>query len=447
MDATEIALAQRNVPRYTSYPTAPHFHDGIGPADYAEWLTELPATTNLSLYLHVPFCSEMCLYCGCNTKAVLRRAPIEAYSDRLIDEIDIVGTLTNGRKVRRLHWGGGTPSMLGAARLEQLIGTLHDAFDLSQLCEHAIELDPRRVNRELVRALKAIGITRASLGVQDFSPHVQQAIGRVQPFDVVAQSVSLLRAAGIASINIDLMYGLPQQTGDDVMRSAVLAASLNPERLALFGYAHVPWFKIHQRRIRETELPGTAERLDQARIAAETLTALAYRPIGLDHFADPGDELTFAQSDGRMRRNFQGYTTDDADALIGLGSSSIGKLPQGYVQNAVDVGGYSRAVADGRLATVKGIAFSDDDRLRAYIIERLMCDLAIDLDKINARIEAPHHFADEFERLAPLAANGLIEIDGSRITVTKQGRPFVRLAASAFDAYLPSTKAQHSAAV
>jgi len=436
MDATDAALAQRNIPRYTSYPTAPHFQGSIDGRTYAEWLTALPREATLSLYLHVPFCTQICFYCGCHTKAARKREPIDVYADHLLDEIATIATLVGERKVRHLHWGGGTPSMLGDSRFKEIVDALSRRFNFSALREHAIELDPRRVNRDLVRTLKAIGVTRASLGVQDFSPHVQQAIGRVQPFDVVTQAVALLRDAGVDHINIDLMYGLPRQSRDDVIRTAVLATSLNPNRFALFGYAHVPWFKTHQRRIAETDLPGAAERVEQARIAAQTLTSFAYRPIGLDHFADFTDELVLAQQAGRLRRNFQGYTTDDADALIGLGASSIGQLPQGFVQNAVDNGGYYRAVSEGRLATVKGLALTDDDRLRWRIIERLMCDLCVDLEKVSGLIGASHTFANEIEALVPLAAQGLVKLDGGRVTVTEQGRPFVRLVASVFDTYL-----------
>jgi oxygen-independent coproporphyrinogen-3 oxidase len=311
------------------------------------------------------------------------------------------------------------------------------------LKEHAIELDPRRLDQPLVRSLKNIGINRASLGMQDASPHVQHAIGRVQPFDQVERAAHWLRDAGIENLNLDLMYGLPEQTGRDVARSAELAASLHPQRLALFGYAHVPWFKTHQRLINAATLPGSAERLEQARIAAETLASFGYQPIGLDHFALPGDELGIAARSGRLHRNFQGYTTDDADALIGVGASSIGKLPQGFVQNAPDLAGYSRNIAAGQFATVKGLALTDDDRLRAAIIERLMCDLAIDLDDFGG----PKRFAGELATLTGLAAQGLLTIDGARVTISEAGRPYIRIAAAAFDRYLVTSQKRHSAAV
>jgi oxygen-independent coproporphyrinogen-3 oxidase len=438
-----LALAERNVPRYTSYPTAPHFSAAVGPKVYAEWLAALPRQASLSLYIHVPFCAELCFYCGCNTRAVRRREPVETYAERLIDEIALLGPL-KGRKLTHLHWGGGTPSILGPAWLETIAARLASLFDLSGLKEHAIELDPRQIGHPLVRTLAAIGVTRASLGMQDASPHVQQAIGRVQPFDLVKRAAGWLRDAGIEDLNIDLMYGLPEQTAREVARSAELAASLGAQRMALFGYAHVPWFKTHQRMIDEHTLPGLPERLGQAQVATETLTGLGYQKIGLDHFALHDDDLAVAARGKRLRRNFQGYTTDDADVLIGLGASAIGKLPQGFVQNAVDVAGFSRAVAGGAFATVKGIALSEDDRIRSAIIERLMCDLEVDLNAVAGGLE---RFAAEVAALHALAEEGLVTIAGAHVAVTAQGRPFVRIAAAVFDAYLGAGAKRHSVAV
>jgi oxygen-independent coproporphyrinogen-3 oxidase len=438
-----LAIAERNVPRYTSYPTAPHFSAAVGPETYADWLEALPADASLSLYIHVPFCSELCFYCGCHTRAVRRREPVESYAARLLDEIALFNGI-KGRRLTHLHWGGGTPSILGSAWLETIVARLAALFDLSALNEHAIELDPRRLDRSLALALAAIGVNRASLGMQDAAPHVQEAIGRVQPFAQVERAADDLREAGIANLNIDLMYGLPRQTVRDVAHSAELAALLKPQRLALFGYAHVPWFKTHQRLIDEAALPGLSERLRQVDLAAETLVRCGYQAIGLDHFALPDDELAVAAREKRLHRNFQGYTTDQADALIGLGASAIGKLPQGFVQNAPDVAGYARAVAGGKFATVRGLALSDDDRRRAVIIERLMCDLAVDLDAVAG---GANNFTDEVAALHELADEGLVRIDGSRIAVTPAGRPFVRLIAAAFDAYLAAGHKRHSVAV
>ncbi len=439
----DLTLLERNVPRYTSYPTAPHFSPRIGPDAYGAWLAGLPAAATLSLYLHVPYCTELCHYCGCNTKATRQRAPVDRYAELLLDEIALIAAQTGRRRAVHLHWGGGTPSILGGDWLRRIADALARAFDLSALREHNIELDPRKVTRPLVAALAAIGVNRVSLGVQDFAPHVQRAIGRVQPFDLVERSVALLREADIASINLDLMYGLPQQGRADVARSAELAVALAPQRIALFGYAHVPWFKKHQSLIRDADLPGPEERLQQARSAADIFAASGYTAIGLDHFARAGDEFAIAARERRLHRNFQGYTTDNADALIGFGASAIGRLPQGFVQNAPDVAGYARAVGAGRPAVVKGLALTSDDRLRAAIIERLMCDLRLDLSQFGGAQD----FRAEIAALDQLADAGLLMIEGETIAISEAGRPFVRLAAAAFDAYLPANQARHSLAV
>lgn len=438
-----LALAERNVPRYTSYPTAPHFTAQIGPEAYASWLEQLPREARLSLYIHVPFCNELCFYCGCNTRAVRKREPVDAYAARLLDEIALLAFL-KGRKLTHLHWGGGTPSILGPQWLETIAARLASLFDLSALKEHAIELDPRRLDRPLVRTLGLIGVNRASLGMQDASPRVQRAIGRVQPFEQVERAAGWLREAGVNDLNIDLMYGLPEQSSRDVSRSAELAASLSPQRLALFGYAHVPWFKTHQRLIDDAALPGLSARLEQAQVAAEALQDLGYQAVGLDHFSRPDDALAAAAREKRLRRNFQGYTTDDADALIGLGASAIGKLPQGFAQNAPDVAGYARAVAGGCFATMKGLALSEDDRRRAAAIERLMCDLEVDLDRLEG---GAHYFAGELATFRSLAEEGLVRLEGNRVVLTPEARPFVRIAASVFDAYLGSGEKRHSVAV
>ncbi len=440
-------LAEQNVPRYTSYPTAPHFSKDVGPDAYASWLAELPQGAPLSLYLHVPFCRELCLYCGCHTKAIRQQEPIDAYAAMLIAEIGLVAERVGVHPVSHLHWGGGTPSSLGGLNLARIVARLEQAFDFAGLREHAIELDPRHLDRSLARILVGLGVNRASLGVQDFSPHVQEAIGRIQPYEQVARAVATLREAGLADLNFDLMYGLPRQSVDDVRRSAEQALTLTPQRIALFGYAHVPWFRSQQRLIDAAALAGPSERLRQMTAAREVFLAAGYRPIGFDHFALPSDDLAITAETRTMRRNFQGYTSDTAEVLIGLGASSIGRLPQGYVQNAPDVGGHQRAVAAGQLAAVRGKALSLDDRVRGRVIETLMCDFAAEPRAIAASFGVNETFAAEFELLVPLAEQGIVSIDGDRVTVAEAGRPFVRLVAAAFDAYLRRGTQRHSVAV
>jgi oxygen-independent coproporphyrinogen-3 oxidase len=447
MTSPTRALAELKVPRYTSYPTAPHFSSAVTAEQHALWLAMLKKSASLSLYLHVPYCAVLCHYCGCHTKAVRQRAPVDAYADQLAREIVQVGNRMGAHRVTHVHWGGGTPSLLGPERIAELVGWLNQAFRLTPGCEHVFELDPRHVTPQLAGTLAALGVNRVSLGVQEFAPHVQAAIGRIQPFAVVERAVHALREAGITRINFDLMYGLPGQTADDIRRSIALTAQLAAQRVAYFGYAHVPWMKTHQRLIDEAMLPGVVERLEQAATGHAALIEAGYQAIGLDHFARPDDALALAARAGTLRRNFQGYTTDAADALIGFGASAISSLPQGFVQNAPDVGGYARAIADERLPTARGIAVTTEDRLRGRIIERLMCDFAVDLAALaGSQSDAPD-FTAELAELAPLADEGLVQLAGHTVTVTEAGRPFVRLVAAAFDTYLASGRARHSLAV
>ena len=307
--------------------------------------------------------------------------------------------------------------------------------------EFAVEIDPRRLTRATVDALAAIGVNRASLGVQDVNPEVQRAINRWQPFIVVERVVDRLRDAGISGINFDLMYGLPRQTVGDVLQSVEAALRLRPARVALFGYAHVPWMKRHQRLIDESALPGPPERAAQFEAASARLGDAGYVAIGLDHFALPDDSLALAQRHGRLRRNFQGYTTDTAPALLGFGASAIGSMPQGYVQNAVPMPAYRKAIRAGRFATARGIALANEDRARRSIIERLMCDLAADLDGPAGR------FATELEALEPFVADGVVQLEAGSIRIRPEGRALARTVCAVFDAYFTQNAARHSRAV
>jgi oxygen-independent coproporphyrinogen-3 oxidase len=449
MRPEHLRYAARNVPRYTSYPTAPHFTTAVDGAVYAAWLDELDLSATLSLYLHVPFCRTICHYCGCTTRATNRDEPIAAYAATLGQEINLVaGHLGPGRLVRHMHWGGGTPSILTERDFLGLVDTVAGRFSLADGAEHAIELDPRTVTQALAGTLRRARITRVSLGVQDLNPAVQLAIGRWQPYAEVARACSLLRDTGITHIAFDIMYGLPTQSVADVERTVERAVTLDPDRISAFGYAHVPWIKKHQRYIDAARLPEPAMRLEQAGAIDRRLRAAGYVRIGLDHYARPGDPLAAAAAGGTLRRNFQGYTTDPADALIGLGASAIGRPPRGYVQNAPDIGGWRRAIAGNALPIVRGLRLSGDDRLRADVIERLMCDFAVDLGTVCRRHGRPlAALGDWAGMLDPLSRDGLVEIDGALVTVTWPGRDFVRLVASAFDEYLTAGKARHASAV
>ena len=321
-------------------------------------------------------------------------------------------------------------------------------WDFAPDAEIAIESDPRTLTAEMAVRIGQLGFTRASFGVQEFDSRVQQAINRVQPPDMVQRSVEDLRGAGVSGINFDLIYGLPHQTVATLIETVKLSAAMRPDRVALFGYAHVPWMAKNQRMIDEAVLPGAKERAAQAEAAAEALIAEGYVAIGLDHFALPDDALAVAAQEGKLRRNFQGYTTDRAETLLGLGATSIGRSPSGYVQNITETGAWSRAVRDGHLPVAKGLPFVQDDRLRAEVIERLMCDGHVDARAIGQKHNAPDGWwHDAFDTLEELRADGLLDLSSGTVRMSAKGRPLVRIAASAFDAYLHDSSARHSVSV
>ncbi|MEI7609543.1 MAG: oxygen-independent coproporphyrinogen III oxidase [Rhodospirillaceae bacterium] len=441
------------VPRYTSYPTAPHFGPAVGPERLLDWLGRLSAGTAASIYLHVPFCESMCWYCGCHTKVVARYQPVSDYLEQLRREINLIADAVPGRlTIGHLHWGGGTPNMVAPDDFRAVMAVVRARFDFAPGAELATEIDPRTLTPAHVAAMADAGITRASLGVQDFDAGIQKSINRIQPFEQTREAVERLRTAGVNAINLDLMYGLPAQTEEHCRRTAELALSLQPDRLAVFGYAHVPWMKTHQRMIDEAALPDAIERWRQFAVISETLIAGGQQAIGLDHFARAEDEMAVVQRAGRLRRNFQGYTTDESEVLLGFGASAIGALPDGYVQNSPDYHKYETAIAAGRPATARGLELTTEDRLRRDLIERLMCDLAVDLEAVAARHgAAADHFDAELAALAGLVTDGLVEVSGRRLTVPESARPLVRLAAAAFDPYLvPSQEsgaAKHSRAI
>jgi oxygen-independent coproporphyrinogen-3 oxidase len=428
----------RQVPRYTSYPTAPQFHSGIGVAAAFDRLGALPAEARLSLYIHIPFCRSLCWFCGCHTKITSREAPVARYLDMLEAEIALAArALGARRRVVHVHLGGGSPSLLAPEAMRRLAATLRRHFEIGPDAEFAVEIDPRTIDEPRAAALAEIGVNRASLGVQDFDPAVQRAINRRQPAELTARVAGLLRGHGIGRINLDLMYGLPLQTVAGVAATAEAALALAPDRLALFGYAHVPWMKKHQRLIDAALLPDPWQRWCQAAAAAHRLEAAGYVPIGLDHFARADDALARAAAVGTLRRNFQGYTADPAHALLGFGASAIGACPAGYVQNASDLRTYAEALAAGRLPTARGFALTAEDRLRGELIGRLMTAMAADVGAVcRAHGFAESHLDRELAALDSLAADGLVECDGRRIAIPSAARLFMRAVAAAFDAYL-----------
>jgi oxygen-independent coproporphyrinogen-3 oxidase len=441
--------ADRPLPRYTSYPTAPHFGPGMTRERYAEWLAALPEDEPVSLYLHIPFCRSMCWYCGCHTTVTARDAPIARYLESLGAEIGWVTSAVGRRlSVHHIHFGGGTPTLMLPQQFISLMKQLRTLFAIDTETEVAIEIDPRTLEQANIEALGLGGVTRASLGVQSFDPVVQRAINRIQSFEKTAAATEALRCAGINNINFDLIYGLPHQSVDSCVDTVARALTLMPDRFAIFGYAHVPDFKVHQRKIDEASLPNGPQRHAQAEAIAEMLQEAGYVRIGLDHYARPDDALARAFDAGRLHRNFQGYTVDACATLLGFGASSIGRMPRGYVQNAVLIGEYQRRVADGGTAVAKVCTFKGEDRLRAAIIERLMCDYRADLGHLCAQFGADYRqLLRSAAGLDQLVHDGIARIEGDVIEVADEARPLIRAVAGAFDEYLGQVPARHSRAI
>ena len=443
----KYALA--TVPRYTSYPPATAFHGEIGEHEYQGWLAAIGSGDTLSLYVHIPFCETLCWYCGCHTTVPNSEERVSDYVTALGKEIARVGAhVSPGARVLHVHFGGGTPTLLAPRTLARILQTLSDHFTFDIETEIAVEADPRCLSKDHIAVLTDYAKTRVSLGVQDVSPDIQKLINRIQPFETVQNVVSQLRRAGIGGINMDLIYGLPGQSIDHVVKSANLCAELEPDRFAVFGYAHVPWFKKHQRAIDESKLPDGPQRLEQAEAVRDTLMGAGYAPIGFDHFARPGDALHTASQAGTLRRNFQGYTVDPASALIGFGASSIGSFNAGYIQNQPHLLKYREAISRGELPVVRGLAISPAERRTRDVIEKLMCDFTVDLQTLPGFV-APDDgaFAVALEALQPLVADGLVSVDGLVVTATEKGRPYIRNIAACFDDRDGQTEQRYSRAV
>ena len=449
MDETIIEKYSKPTPRYTSYPTAPHFHADITPQTYRDWLSDIAPDQSVSLYLHIPFCDRLCWFCGCNTKQTNRYKPIKRYLGSLKSEICQVSTLLHPScKVTAIHLGGGSPTMLEPDDLKELSETLYDRFNVTSDVEFSVEMDPNDLTTEKYDSLAKAGVTRVSLGVQDFNEEVQNAINRPQSFEQTKGVVEAMRSRGVRSVNLDMLYGLPHQTLETVERTARLIVSLKPERIALFGYAHVPWFKKHQRMINESALPDSLQRFEQAKRAAELFQANGYQRIGIDHFALADDTLAKACAGGVLKRNFQGYTDDDAQVLVGLGASAIGKLPQGYVQNMPATGEYQKMIETG-LATSRGLAFSQEDRMRGWVIERLMCDFEFSSKEMLQRFgSGAKTVLAEAQTVACCDVDGIVtKTPDGRFGITEAGKPFVRSIAAQFDPYFRKGVARHSVSV
>jgi oxygen-independent coproporphyrinogen-3 oxidase len=441
--------AARALPRYTSYPTALAFQPAPNDLDVRSALAGIAPEAALSVYVHIPFCERLCWYCGCATTAANGYRRIAAYHARLLQEIALwAKALGPHAGVRHLHFGGGSPNALAPEHFLEIVAAIKAAFTIRTDAEIAVELDPATLSAEFVAALGKAGVTRASLGVQTFDPAVQAKINRVQPFEVVARAAERLRAEGVGGLNIDLMYALPGQTPESVAATVKTALALKPDRAAVFGYAHVPWARKHQTMIAEHDLADAAGRWRQADAADEAFLAGGYRAVGLDHFALAGDALAIAAGSGRLRRNFQGYTDDPAPVLLPLGATAIGQTPTLFFQNAVRTDHWAQAIAANRLPIAKILALSPDDRLRGAVIERLMCDLAVDVGAVARANGFPETALDAaLAAAASLIEDGLCTVEGRRLAMRTDARRLVRAAAALFDAGLSEAGARHARAV
>ena len=435
------------LPRYTSYPTAPKFADDITQSDYADWIAGI-GSSPASLYLHIPFCRSMCWYCGCHTTITERDQPILDYLDILHKELELVSAAAaRPLDVREIHFGGGTPTIIKPEEFASLMTAINDRFDVATNANVSVEIDPRTLSAAMAEALGASGVTRASLGVQSFDPIVQKAINRIQSEETTALAVGHLRENGVERINFDLIYGLPHQTVQSCVETVLASLAMRPDRFSVFGYAHIPSFKKHQRLIDENVLPGASARNEQAEVIAATLVSAGYVRMGLDHFALPQDDLARAAARGKLRRNFQGYTTDQCENLLGFGASSIGRLPQGYIQNEVPPGVYAKRVASCSLATAKGYRMTPEDRMRAQVIERLMCDFSADVSAISVLHGFnPDHLLTANDRLQSMADDGVVTVKDGCVVLNADHRFLVRAVASSFDAYLGSMQRTFSKA-
>ncbi|MGV8959188.1 MAG: oxygen-independent coproporphyrinogen III oxidase [Stenotrophomonas sp.] len=442
-------------PRYTSYPTAPHFHDGYGEDAFTAAITRSNQSVRpISLYVHVPYCTSPCFYCGCNRVISRDRSKGVAYVERVLREADQVAPLFSGsREVMQLHLGGGTPNFLEPGQLAELIHGLRQRFRFSEsdARDYSIELDPRAVEPADMALLAELGFNRASLGVQDFDPDVQQAINRVQGVEETLAVIGACREHGMRSVNVDLIYGLPRQTLEGFSRTLDTVMAVRPDRLAIYGYAHLPHMFKAQRQIADAELPSPEHKLALLGLAVQKLSGAGYQYIGMDHFALPDEDLSQAQRAGELHRNFMGYTTHAQTDLLGLGVSAISRIDNSYSQNPRELAQWEAKIDGGRLPVWRGLELSQDDELRAELIQQLMCHGEVDTRALAARygVDFDSYFDQELQALARLQEDGLACYRQGVIRATPQGRPLLRLLAMCFDRYLkaPTQPARYSRAI
>ena len=426
-------------PRYTSYPTANEWEEGFEESHYCKSLKNAE-NASLSLYFHLPFCEKMCYYCGCNV--VIRKfnpEVSEVYSSYLRKEITLLLEYFQKKPlVKQLHFGGGTPNFFTADQLDQLYAHIHQQFDISKEAEIAIEVDPRVTTLEHLQVLKSWGVNRLSMGLQDFDPMVQKAVNRIQPFEMTESLVSSSRKLGFDSLNIDLIYGLPYQTVTSFLKTIDLIKLLHPDRIALYSYAHVPWLKSHQRLIRVQELPNPDSKLDIFISARNALLEAGYMSIAMDHFALKTDEMALAFQKNQLYRNFMGYTLKPADHFLGLGVSAIGHISNTFVQNTRDLGVYYSQLDEGKLPVSRGLILNEDDRIRQWVIQELMCHFKLDQSDFMKKtgISFEDYFKFERAHLAQCEQEGLLVLDQTGITISPLGKLFIRNICMGFDIYL-----------
>lgn len=440
-------LFDARVPRYTSYPTAPHFGPDIGPGDFARWIKAIPEGSEISLYVHVPFCRRLCWFCACRTQGTTSDAPVIAYVETLKAELTLLRAhLPRGVSLSRLHWGGGTPTLLSADLMRDLAKAIFAVAPMAAGGEFSVEIDPNEIDDARLDALAAAGMNRASIGVQDFDPMIQKAIGREQGYALTRDVAQRIRAGGVASLNADILYGLPFQTAPRISDSVQKLLTLAPDRVALYGYAHVPWMSRRQQMIPSDAMPTPQERLSLFETARQLFLWDGYVEIGIDHFAKPGDGMARALQSGQLRRNFQGYTDDPTPVLIGLGASSISRFPQGFAQNASGTAEHTRAIRDGRFSTHRGHRFQGEDLLRARIIEALMCDFRVSRDELLQDYDVSAARIDSLFQSAKAEFGDMVQLTVDSFFIPERARPLTRMIARAFDAY-DSAKARHSSAI
>ncbi len=436
-------------PRYTSYPPATKFSDALTWPELAEKIIENNKTErDLSLYFHIPFCETLCWFCGCTTVITLNHKQGDTYINYLGKEVAQMAAMLNPRrKVSQLHWGGGSPTFLQPDEIRKLGEIIHKHFKFSDDIEAGVEIDPRRLTRDHIVALKEVGFNRASFGVQDFDPTVQQAVHRIQPRDMTQQCLDWARELGFGSVNFDLIYGLPHQTAESFNRTLDTVLEMQPDRLAVFSYAHVPWVKPAQKILEQKILPTAEVKLQLLKNVIERLTANGYVYIGMDHFARPTDELVLAQRNKTLQRNFQGYSTRGNSDIYAFGMSSISQIPDAYWQNEKDLVKYYAALDAGKVPLVRGYVVSEEDKIRRDTIMRVMCDLSLNYAAMSQRlgINFAEHFERELESLATFEADGLVRRSPKDLEVTNTGRMFIRNIAMTFDNTLaPAGERKHS---